>query len=130
MDLVTVYAQCAGRRFDFDLFAGLAHVNVAEKHTGDEQAAEHENDETAADDGENPEHCVIAFGRRWLLRNRCAARRAYWCGLHTSPLACFSLEDTRNGREKFPSMRNAWRPKASGHPDPTSIGRDLSYGGL
>jgi hypothetical protein len=55
-------------------------VDVAEKHAGDEQAAENKNDEAAADDGKNPEDCVVASWRRWLWRDRCAVGRTDWCG--------------------------------------------------
>src|ERR1700757_1256074 len=80
MDLFTIHAQCTRRRFNFYLLAGLAHVHTADEHADEQQAAENKNNETAADDGENPENCVIAFWRRWLWRNRRAARRADWCG--------------------------------------------------
>ena len=80
MGLVTIHPQCAGGRFNFDLLAGLIHVDVGVEHAGDQQAAENENNESAADDGENPEDCVIASRRRWLRRERRAAGRNDWCG--------------------------------------------------
>jgi hypothetical protein len=55
-------------------------VNTVYEHAGDQQAAKNENDESAADDGEDPENCVIALRRRWLLKDGCAAWRADWCG--------------------------------------------------
>ena len=70
MDLVTIHSQCTCGCFDLDLLAGLVHVDTADEHAGEQQAAEDKNNETAADDGENPEDCVVAFGRRWLWRER------------------------------------------------------------
>jgi hypothetical protein len=80
MGLVAIHAQSASRRFNFDLLAALVHVDTADEHADNQQAAEDKDNEAAAYDGENPEDCVIAFWRRSWWRDRCAAGRSDWCG--------------------------------------------------
>ena len=69
MESIVIDAQRARGRFDFHLLARIAHVDVAYKQTGEQQATKDENNEAAPDNRENPENSIVAFRRRWLRRD-------------------------------------------------------------